>query len=80
MMNPNTDVFTAKRRRLLLPWETGFAALVFGSTPSSSSISREPLLEQIWDTEFLRAASTTETEPVVEVTEQGDEILCGVER
>ena len=70
-MNPYTNVFcfSAKKRRLLLPGETRFAALVFGNTPSQVISSRELLLDQVWDAVFLRAAAVTEPEPEVKETE-----------
>ena len=63
-MNPNTDVVTAKKRRLLLPWETGFAGLVLGNSLSRSSSFHLPLLTPHWEPEFLRAAAVLDTEPI----------------
>lgn len=49
------DIITAKRRRLLLPWECGFAGLVFRS-PHASISPVDQLCPSAWDPAFVRAA------------------------
>ena len=50
------DIRSAKRPRASLPWETGFAGLVFGKARSFCNVVPYDALRPTWDTSFVRAA------------------------
>ena len=49
------DLFSAKRRRTLLPWEYGIAAIVLGK----GSAQQDVLVNPRWDDDFLLAAAVS---------------------
>ena len=63
-MEPEVNSFlqAAKRPRLKMPWEVGFAALVLDTGPSSAFASSSALLRPVWDNSFLRQSTADEPE------------------
>ena len=72
MINP-FDVFTAKRVRLTLPWETGFAGLVLSRSGSDGWANCNALLDPSWENSFVRAALVTM--PTVLGTEEDGKLI-----
>ena len=56
-MNSNPfDIRTAKRVRLLLPWETGYAGMVLSKPSDTVQRLSNRMLNTVWDHAFVRAA------------------------
>lgn len=79
-MSDPFDVSTAKRVRLTLPWETGFAGLVLARPGTRIFGSTVNLLDPRWDHSFIRAAlSNTAQNEDVEVQGEVAEIPVALE-
>ena len=73
MHNPNQDLTCAKRPRLLLPWETGFAGLVFRNVASETDRQFSDLLMPQWESDFIRAASQDNYAATTEIVDSSDQ-------